>query len=646
MATKRMTKRAAGKPRRDIYQEVTDRILELLDQDLVPWKSPIRGAAGWPKSLVSGKRYRGVNVFLLAMTALAKDYRSPWWLTYKQAAARGGNVKQGEKGTRIIFWKKLIGDDEQVERDENGKPAKAPFVLRGYTVFNAAAQCEGLEVPVEPNEIDLDHTPIEAAERIIAGYPNPPTIVHGGARAFYRRGADEVHLPKPERFESDEAYYETGFHELGHSTGHKTRLDRLEDDPAPFGSLAYGKEELVAEFTAAMLCGEAGIIPATVADHASYIAGWKKAIKAEKKLVVNAAAQAQRAADHILGVSWDEDDDNATKPAADPTAVRLSDDLAAWDFEKVFPPVLPTAIENGNLVPEDTTPEAVAALHKQHAAECRQMLQEQQRLQEALEQGVHPETGRKPRKPHTRQRLRDDLTRRIDAITLRFGAMIESYADAFGARAVVKFDAHVRQGLEDTKQCLSPSPDPMGPDIDRYPVPVKLQWDFRTRFPLPTDEAIDKGWVDAKDTTPIGLVNLHSEYERELTVRLDDVDAATASIARQALERILGDLLDSYAEAFGVTAAHQFKIATDCRRRGERVVIDPNHQGPGLPVDADKLLDNKPAGAPPPVTDIEPAAPTGLRVSHAPDEVMAAEADMSPEEARARHNAHQLNLFV
>ncbi|MEM8493985.1 MAG: hypothetical protein AAF916_10995 [Planctomycetota bacterium] len=188
------------------------------------------------------------------------------------------------------------------------------------------------------------------------------------------------------------------------------------------------------------------------------------------------------------------------------------------------------------------------------------------------------------------------------------------------------------------KASPSPSPDPMGPDTDRYPTPVKLEWDFRTYFPLPTDEAIDKGWVDAKDTTPIGLVNLHSEYERELTIRLNDVAAAKEPEARQALERILGDLLDSYAEAFGVTQSHQFKIATDCRRRGETVELDLNYLGPGLPVDADKLLGNKPAGAPPPAN--ENPVPTGPRVSHAPDEVMAAEMEMSPEEARHRHHAH------
>ena len=131
---------------RDVYQEVTDRILEMLDAGTVPWHNPIRGAGGeWPKNLASGKPYRGVNVFLLAMTALARGYDSPWWTTFRQAREKGGQVRKGEKSTPVIFWKKLLKDEEEPERDADGKPARPPFVLRYYHVFNAAAQCEGLE---------------------------------------------------------------------------------------------------------------------------------------------------------------------------------------------------------------------------------------------------------------------------------------------------------------------------------------------------------------------------------------------------------------------------------------------------------------------------------------------------------------------
>ena len=151
--------------------------------------------------------------------------------------------------------------------------------------------------------VPIDFKPIDEAENIASGYVAGPAVNHdGGQQAFYRPSTDSVHMPEKTRFASVEEYYSTLFHELSHSTGHSSRLDRkLDTDPKPFGCADYGKEELVAEMSAAFLCSFAGIQPRVIDNQASYLAGWLKTIKADKKLIISAAGQAQRAADWIRG---------------------------------------------------------------------------------------------------------------------------------------------------------------------------------------------------------------------------------------------------------------------------------------------------------------------------------------------------------
>ncbi len=284
----------------DVYAEVTDRIVSMLEAGVVPWRSPILGqsAAGWPVNLASGKAYRGVNVFLLGLTAWCKGYGSAYWVTFNQARARGGSVRKGEKSSLVVFWKTYGTTDKKT-----GEPVTVP-VLRHYNVFNVE-QCEGIEVPDAPVFEPIAFSPVEAAETIVNGFAGRPEIVHdglGSGRAYYLPKGDEVHLPSPSRFVSPEAYYATLFHELAHSTGHSTRIDRgLDTALAPFGSPDYAKEELVAEMAAAFLCGHAGIVPAVIENAAAYLAGWIKTLKGDKRLAVSAAGAAQRAADWIRG---------------------------------------------------------------------------------------------------------------------------------------------------------------------------------------------------------------------------------------------------------------------------------------------------------------------------------------------------------
>lgn len=293
----------------DIYQAVTDRIIELLDRGTAPWRHPIRGGGGaggregsgsFPANLASGKNYRGINVFLLAITAWIEGYDSPYWLTFRQARERGGSVRKGEKGSLVIFWKQCATKDAAT-----GDEVTIP-VLRHYTVFNAE-QCEGIAAPgvPEPDPAAPPFEQIEAAARIVERYTQEgggPRIQHRGRRASYWPREDFVQIAEPEWFVDPESYYATMFHELAHSTGHSSRLDRgLEAAPPSFGSPDYSKEELVAEMGAAFLAAASGISPPTIEQSAAYIAGWRKKLGSDRKLVIQAAGAGQRAADWILG---------------------------------------------------------------------------------------------------------------------------------------------------------------------------------------------------------------------------------------------------------------------------------------------------------------------------------------------------------
>ena len=292
------------KPRRDVYQEVTDRILDALDQGTVPWRNPIlSSAAGFPRNHSTDKPYRGINVFLLGTTAMCQGYRSAHWLTFKQAQAQGGNVRKGEKGSPIVFFKQLEVDDQDKAGSGEEKKKRVPM-LKLYTVFNLE-QIEGIEAPdIEPPPSEpVDPLPI--VQEVLDGYVLGPEIQTGGFRAYYRPTTDTVNVPEPHDFNSVQAHAATMFHELIHSTGHTRRLDRgLDTKLSPYGTWDYGKEELVAECGAAFLSAATGILPVTMENATAYIDGWRKIIKGDKKLVVSAAAAAQRAVDHILGVTW------------------------------------------------------------------------------------------------------------------------------------------------------------------------------------------------------------------------------------------------------------------------------------------------------------------------------------------------------
>ena len=271
----------------NVYEIITGRVIEKLEQGTAPWCKPWTGGE-MPRNLVTGKVYRGINLFLLNMA----NYTSPYWLTYNRCKEKGGTVKAGAKATPIVFWK------FDKKEDEEGEEKKAPL-LRYYNVFNAE-QCDGLNIPqleIERREF----APIEICMMTVAAMPNAPEIKHNEPKAYYVPSMDYVNMPKPERFKSAEEYYSVLYHELTHASGHSSRLNRKGiTGHNPFWTGDYGKEELIAEMGAAFLCGCTGIENRTIDNSAAYVAGWLKAIREDTKIVITAAAAAQKAADYIL----------------------------------------------------------------------------------------------------------------------------------------------------------------------------------------------------------------------------------------------------------------------------------------------------------------------------------------------------------
>ena len=286
----------------NVYEIITSRILEKLEQGVAPWSKPWSASTDMPRNLSTKKEYRGVNVWLLLM----HGYDSPFWVSFKQCKAMGESINKGEKGTPVVFWK-WLDKAKPVEPDSEGQgePEKrrAPL-LRYYTVFNV----EQTSIPEEkipgigtPAPTGNGFSPIQRCEEIVQKMPNKPEIQKGGSRAFYRPSMDLVSVPRPETFNPAEEYYSTLFHELTHATGHAGRLNRKTIvDIAPFGPGNYSREELIAEMGAAFLCGIAGIENTTIDNSTAYIQGWLQSLKNDSKLVVIAGSQAQKAAEYIL----------------------------------------------------------------------------------------------------------------------------------------------------------------------------------------------------------------------------------------------------------------------------------------------------------------------------------------------------------
>jgi len=283
----------------DVYQIITNRIIEQLAQKVVPWRKPWTDA-GYPQNLITKLQYRGINTWLLASLGYSQNY----FLTLRQAEAVGANVRKGERGHMVIFWKqqesKYNNDGDTSQQGDNLK--SRPSVLRYYLVFNIE-QCENIPETLEIPFSESTHSPIALCDEIVARMPQCPAIIHGKTDACYNPGTDKIHMPKQGSFTSGESYYCTLFHELIHSTGHKSRLNRAEiTDPTKFGSEKYSIEELTAEIGACYLNSAVGIIDKEFDQSVAYIKSWIEALRNDKRMIIYASTRAQKAADFILNV--------------------------------------------------------------------------------------------------------------------------------------------------------------------------------------------------------------------------------------------------------------------------------------------------------------------------------------------------------
>jgi len=277
---------------RDHYQDITNKVIALLEQGKIPWKKTWNGEHDIPTSLATKKFYRGINHVLLSCNY---QFTSPYYLSYNEAKSRGGHVKRGEKGFPVYFWKYFAKLDK-----ENNEVKQIPF-LRNYTVFNLE-QTEDVKFQA-PNPTENTNNPIELCDRIVEGYKGKPKLEHHGDKACYIPALDKVIMPRMSTFEGSEQYYQTLFHEFSHSTGHKNRLNRFDDDRCLgyFGSPGYAREELVAELSSSFLCSEAHIDNAILTNTAAYIQSWLSVLQKDKKMIVWSAGRAQKSADYVLG---------------------------------------------------------------------------------------------------------------------------------------------------------------------------------------------------------------------------------------------------------------------------------------------------------------------------------------------------------
>ena len=308
-------KKFPNRPKRDHYQEVTDQIVAALENGIIPWRRTwAQGACGMPMNCTTGRFYRGINTLLLGLAQSISSRDDPRWCSYRQAQARGWQVRGGERGCVIVFYKRILKNQE-VRED-----GTVPFVqlLRFSTVFHAS-QIDGIPEYKAPELGSVSWQAPEAFDVIVQN--SGVDIRYGGGQAFYSPLTDHIQMPPREAFESPQALAQTGCHEMGHWAANSRRLGISEG--GYFGSREYAAEELRVEIAAATICSTLGIEP-DISNTAAYLASWLERFKNDNREIFRAAADAQRIADYLLGSHPDyaaylaghgseESDDNGTE---------------------------------------------------------------------------------------------------------------------------------------------------------------------------------------------------------------------------------------------------------------------------------------------------------------------------------------------
>lgn len=287
-STKTKFSKGKSQAKTDIYQVVTDSIIEALESGVKPWVCPwVRNgaAAGLPANMATGAAYSGINIMLLWCSAAKQGFQDSGWLTYKQAQEMGAQVRKGERGTTAIFYKTLE------KEAEDGEIEKIPM-LKSFTVFNVE-QIDGLAIDAAPQPV-TEFDPLPQVEALLTR--TGAKITERGVKAYYQPSTDEIVLPERFRFADAANFYATGLHELVHWTGAKHRLNR--EKGGRFGSEKYAFEELIAELGSAFLMADLGVTGEV--QHESYVASWLKALKGDKRYIFQAASAASKAHRYLM----------------------------------------------------------------------------------------------------------------------------------------------------------------------------------------------------------------------------------------------------------------------------------------------------------------------------------------------------------
>ncbi|SOD42770.1 ArdC family protein [Nitrosovibrio sp. Nv4] len=279
-------------PNKDLYAQVTDSIIAVMESGKTSHLTWAQSGDGLPRNHQTGAAYQGVNVLLLWAEAMTRGYTSARWLTYRQAAEMGGQVRKGEKSVTCVFFKTLERESEN-EGDSTEK-ADSIRLIKPFWLFNLD-QVDGIEKP-QTDEPRNEFQQIDAAEKVLI---HSGAVIHeAGENAFYRPSTDEIYLPERTRFSSEIEFYSVALHELTHWTGARHRLAR--DFTKRFGTEAYAFEELIAELGSAFLNAELGFSAATIPNHGGYIESWLKVLKNDKRAIFTAASQASQAHRYIM----------------------------------------------------------------------------------------------------------------------------------------------------------------------------------------------------------------------------------------------------------------------------------------------------------------------------------------------------------
>jgi antirestriction protein ArdC len=294
-----------GSARANLYNEITNKIIAELEAGRVPWVQPWETSAakaplGLPKNASTGRSYSGINILLLWGVVVQHGFPGQGWLTFRQALSLGGNVRKGERGTTVVYADRFVPEDEKRRARETGEEVQAIPFLKRFTVFNTA-QCEGLPddiaVTIPPAPPGLIEPKVEALIKATG-----IDFRIGGDKAFYVPADDYVVVPPPQVYFEPINWHRTALHEIGHASGHHSRLNR--DLSGSFGSKKYAFEELIAEQISAFCCAALGIAPTV--HHADYIGSWLDVMREDSRAIVCAASQASKATDWILSFLSDE----------------------------------------------------------------------------------------------------------------------------------------------------------------------------------------------------------------------------------------------------------------------------------------------------------------------------------------------------